>query len=44
MQTDFVAGCMSGATDPDCPTMMGAFGLGVGATPAPGSQSVFEVR
>jgi len=44
MQTDFVAGCMSGATDPDCPTMMGAFGLGVGATPAPASQSVFEVR
>jgi uncharacterized repeat protein (TIGR04052 family) len=44
MQADFVAGCMSGATDPDCPTMMGAFGLGVGSTPAPATQTVFEVR
>lgn len=44
MQTDFVAGCMSSATDPDCPATMGAFGLAVGSGAAPSAQTFFRVQ
>ena len=44
MQTDFVAGCMSSANDPDCPSTMGTFGLAAGSLPAPATHTFFEVK
>jgi uncharacterized repeat protein (TIGR04052 family) len=41
MQTDFIQGCMSSATDPECPTVMSRIGL----SPSGGTaQSVFSVE
>ena len=41
-QTDFVQGCMSSATDPECPSVLAALGLNLDGTPA-GSPPVCTV-
>ncbi len=41
---DGVKGCMSGLSDPECPAMFGALGLGVGDAAPVGADPAFVVR
>ncbi len=41
---DMLPGCMSSATDPECPAMMGPLGLSFDSAAQPPTQTVFSVR
>ena len=43
LETGGAVGCMSGATDPECPGFFEQLNLPLGTIPAPGTQQVFSV-